>query len=623
MSAKKLSFLFIVLNLIILIPNLPAFIIVISFISLFLSMVPTDFKRFVKIFKIVLLILSIILLVKQFKTLLVVEFGVSFVLVLAFLKALELETINDFFNMFLILILNEACIFIINPGSFVFILGILKIGFYFYFLLQMRSYSFSALNLKKLLTLILPATFFSILMFYTFPRFTQGFLNVNNTSYLFSGSNHDLNFRELGPIVLSEKEAFKVLNFPIDKFQPSNLYWRTNVLWDLRKGTWRPSYSQLKSIPLDAEKNNDELFKYFVKLPNQYNDFLPHFDSDTSLISKDYNVNYYSESTFKLTPGMVRSLNLSFSSKYKHDKFEYNSYQNRKGLSLISTQRDKVLNLLIGENSIDHLSIADKLKIIDTFFLNRNYIYTLTPPIYNSVEDFILTGKMGYCSHFASAYTYLLRVLNIPSRLIIGYLGGEINTFDNSILVREKDAHAWTEYYDGLSWKRVDPTEFVAPTRISEGSNLFYDNLNPFIENPYYKIPRSWIKFAFLTKASQFADSVENQFSNNLFNFDREDQQRFFKTNSGLYFVLIIIIFMSTSFLISKFLKREIISSEVKEYRRLLGYMKKIGLNKYPHETASEFFYRIEISHPELIDNKKEIILKYIQKTYQDGSRNE
>ena len=46
----------------------------------------------------------------------------------------------------------------------------------------------------------------------------------------------------------------------------------------------------------------------------------------------------------------------------------------------------------------------------------------------------------------------------------VGYHGGEVNPMGGHLIVRQSDAHAWTEVWlDGQGWRRVDPTAAVAP----------------------------------------------------------------------------------------------------------------------------------------------------------------
>jgi transglutaminase-like putative cysteine protease len=82
-----------------------------------------------------------------------------------------------------------------------------------------------------------------------------------------------------------------------------------------------------------------------------------------------------------------------------------------------------------------------------------------------------LEAKAGYCVHFSSAMAVMARTLDIPSRVVVGFLPGEESSgatqeFDESDLaataaftVTSRDLHAWPElYFDGVGWVRFEPT---------------------------------------------------------------------------------------------------------------------------------------------------------------------
>ena len=77
------------------------------------------------------------------------------------------------------------------------------------------------------------------------------------------------------------------------------------------------------------------------------------------------------------------------------------------------------------------------------------------------VAWFLKDSDTGYCVHFASAATVLLRMLGIPARYVTGYLahavGGQWTT------VTQGDAHAWVEYFDesNASWRMLEVTSSV------------------------------------------------------------------------------------------------------------------------------------------------------------------
>jgi len=101
------------------------------------------------------------------------------------------------------------------------------------------------------------------------------------------------------------------------------------------------------------------------------------------------------------------------------------------------------------------------------------FFYTLEPPPLgsNPVDRFLFDTRRGFCEHYASAFSVLLRSVGIPTRIVLGYQGGEINPLGGHLIVRQSDAHAWTEvWFEGAGWVRVDPTAAVAPERVEIGT---------------------------------------------------------------------------------------------------------------------------------------------------------
>jgi transglutaminase-like putative cysteine protease len=105
-------------------------------------------------------------------------------------------------------------------------------------------------------------------------------------------------------------------------------------------------------------------------------------------------------------------------------------------------------------------------------FNKEEYFYTLEPPALgsNPVDRFLFDTQRGFCEHYASAFSVMMRAAGIPSRVVLGYQGGEINPMGSYMIVRQADAHAWTEVWlPKRGWYRVDPTAAVAPERIESG----------------------------------------------------------------------------------------------------------------------------------------------------------
>ena len=105
-------------------------------------------------------------------------------------------------------------------------------------------------------------------------------------------------------------------------------------------------------------------------------------------------------------------------------------------------------------------------------FHNEEFYYTLQPPPLGSspVDRFLFETQRGFCEHYASAFGVMMRAVDIPARIVLGYQGGELNPVGEYMIVRQSDAHAWTEvWFEGRGWVRVDPTAAVAPERIELG----------------------------------------------------------------------------------------------------------------------------------------------------------
>ena len=103
------------------------------------------------------------------------------------------------------------------------------------------------------------------------------------------------------------------------------------------------------------------------------------------------------------------------------------------------------------------------------------YSYTLDPGVYgaNTADEFWFDRKEGFCEHIASAFVVLMRALDVPSRIVTGYQGGERNSVDGYWTIRQADAHAWAEVWQaGRGWVRVDPTSAVAPGRTGSFQRL-------------------------------------------------------------------------------------------------------------------------------------------------------
>jgi transglutaminase-like putative cysteine protease len=114
-------------------------------------------------------------------------------------------------------------------------------------------------------------------------------------------------------------------------------------------------------------------------------------------------------------------------------------------------------------------SPADQAQAIERY-LSTRFEYVARPEQIGqvmSVDDFLLRERRGHCEYFAAGMVALLTSLNVPSRIVGGFYGGELNPLTGYFVIRREDAHAWVEVWDGERWQTFDPT----PAALRPGSD--------------------------------------------------------------------------------------------------------------------------------------------------------
>ncbi|MNW38726.1 Protein-glutamine gamma-glutamyltransferase [compost metagenome] len=97
-------------------------------------------------------------------------------------------------------------------------------------------------------------------------------------------------------------------------------------------------------------------------------------------------------------------------------------------------------------------------------YLKGNYTYSLDSARPSQrkdfVDSFLFEQKSGYCDHFSTSMTVLLRSAGIPSRWVKGFAPGDpVSESGNRYVISYADAHAWVEvYFPGIGWVPFDPT---------------------------------------------------------------------------------------------------------------------------------------------------------------------
>lgn len=105
---------------------------------------------------------------------------------------------------------------------------------------------------------------------------------------------------------------------------------------------------------------------------------------------------------------------------------------------------------------------VDKQAAAVERYLSTKFTYVQRPEQIGSrpmtTDDFLLRSRRGHCEYFAAGMVALMTALDVPARIVGGFYGGRMNPLTGYFVIRNEDAHAWVEVWDGSRWATYDPT---------------------------------------------------------------------------------------------------------------------------------------------------------------------
>lgn len=138
-------------------------------------------------------------------------------------------------------------------------------------------------------------------------------------------------------------------------------------------------------------------------------------------------------------------------------------------------------------------------------FFQKEFRYSLANPA-PTLRSFLFKEKSGYCEHYAAGLALLLRAVDIPSRVVVGYIGGEWNIIGRYLIVRQSDAHAWVEALIGGRWVTLDAT----PAQTDES---FFSRKMGFLGSYADWLRHRWNKYVMNYSLRMQADAVRSGIS--------------------------------------------------------------------------------------------------------------
>ena len=243
-------------------------------------------------------------------------------------------------------------------------------------------------------------------------------------------------------------------------------------------------------------------------------------------------------------------------------------------------------------------SNEDYVNRVMNRFTQQEYFYTLRPNTMgekNTIDEFLINQKKGFCAHYAGSFVYMMRAVGIPARVVTGYQGGKWNEQGQFLSVRQYDAHAWTEVWlENRGWVRYDPTSMVAPSRIEKNLESAVEEEGSFLEDQMF----SMAKHSWLNGLKSKYDSMQFAWRKLVVGYDKESRAELLKRLFGELNVQKIATLVGGSFiaifavwmlLLGLGRKEEKEAKEHRLYRRFCDQLEKLGVKREPSQGPSEF----------------------------------
>jgi protein-glutamine gamma-glutamyltransferase len=426
-------------------------------------------------------------------------------------------------------------------------------------------------------------------------------------------------------LIKSDALAFRV-RFE-EKLPPyQTLYWRGPVLVDFDGATWRmPQFIGQGSFRYDKR---ERLTRYAVTLEPHNKNWLFALDVPAELPPR---TNVLSDLQLRAHRMVTERRHYEISSylgyQYGHDASSA-ALANALRFDETRNPRTVALGREWAKADPDPRAI---LAAAGRHFATAGYTYTLEPPMLDRrdpYDDFLFNSKQGFCEHYSGSFALLMRAAGIPARIVTGYQGGEINPLNNELIVRQADAHAWTEIWvKEEGWVRIDPTAAVSPLRVEGGVNAA---LGPIGVIPSLIAADAFGVLANLRYAWQAMNSQWDQWVVG-YNMDR---QREFFSQMGfpavdwrtLGFWLLVATFavggaVTLGLLVRDRPQRR--EPSLLAWDRFCAKLATAGLERAPHEGPLDFLLRVRDSRPGLATEVEDITSRYVQARYGAGASRE
>jgi protein-glutamine gamma-glutamyltransferase len=446
----------------------------------------------------------------------------------------------------------------------------------------------------RLVAMALPLT---MLLFIAFPRISGSILGVPWSRQSRSGFSSVMRMGDVSRLVVTDTPVFSV-SFQSPLPEAGQRYWRGIVFQSFDGDTWQPARHQ--TVRREAIQGK-ALVRYRVILePHGYRNLfvldLPQSATPVARIMDDHTLIAPHPVLQRLTYDATSIVDYRRAgSEYSADRY-LQLPPNRNGQTVALGRR----------LARTHVDPADRVEAGMNIFKNQGFSYTLRPDRLgrDAVDDFLFVSRKGFCEHFASAFTVLMRSAGVPTRMVAGYQGGRWNTWGDFLTVRQADAHVWCEVWlRGQGWVRVDPTFEVAPDRIEAGIDHVLGSL-PWLANT----GRDHLLSRWIERARLAWEVVNIRWNMWFMGFSAEDQAVLLKNlwHRGQWLLLAVgacVAVVILSRLHRRQRSRQPMTTEQKAliiYNHFLKKLSRVGLVKPSYQGAWHHCQTVARQHPAL-----------------------
>ena len=445
-----------------------------------------------------------------------------------------------------------------------------------------------------------------------FPRFAGPLWRIPSDSQTAaSGLSDTMSPGDISQLALSDEIAFRV-RYAQAVPPPQERYWRGPVLDVFDGHTWSRSPTSLMAAP--PLKTAGTAYQYTVMMePHRHRwvfmlDWPTHWNLPRATLTNDF--------TLMQQDPLSRPVDVAGTSSTRIQSSEPLNLYVRSRDTRTPPHNPRTLELakqLRGAHPDD----LDYAKAVLAMFSEQPFFYTLTPPKLadDSVDGFLFDTRRGFCGHYASAFAALMRAAGIPARVVTGYYGGALNPYGDYWILRQSDAHAWTEIWiEGRGWMRIDPTAAIAPQRVETG--LGDARIADEALGGGWQGSARWFSGLRLR-----LDVLREIWRERILDFDQDSQRRILELlripePDGQKLVMLLAAAMALVFGWLTWQVRRELAPQSKDqaariYAKLCAKLAAAGVPRAQHEGAEAYAARVAQRRPELADSVTALCRQY------------